>query len=318
MTGAFWDDRGGPPVIAFGGNALLPDSGDPAIAERNAAAFAHAVLRLMPPDTGLVLVHGNGPQVGNALLRNEAGKDEVHPSPLDVLVADTQGSIGYLLGRSLGNALAAAGRAIEVVTVITQVVVDADHPSMRNPTKPVGPFYPPSIGMTLEYERGWKMIEVPNKGMRRVVASPPPKEVVEIEAVRALAASGRIVITGGGGGIPVTRKAGALVGVEGVIDKDRTASLVARLLDARGFLIFTEVGHAARSFGKPDETPLLELASAEAQALLDAGEFPPGSMGPKIESCISYAQATGRTGVITNVDSLEGALAGTDGTRVRP
>ncbi|HEX5631519.1 MAG TPA: carbamate kinase [Acidimicrobiia bacterium] len=318
MTGAFWDDRGGPPVIAFGGNALLPDSTDPTIAERNAAAFAHAVLRLMPPDTGLVLVHGNGPQVGNALLRNEAGKDEVHPSPLDVLVADTQGSIGYLLGRSLGNALAAAGRAIEVVTVITQVVVDADHPSMRNPTKPVGPFYPPSVGMTLEYERGWKMIEVPNKGMRRVVASPPPKEIVEIEAVRALAASGRIVITGGGGGIPVTRKQGALVGVEGVIDKDRTGSLVARNLDARGFLIFTEVGHASRSFGKPDETPLLELTATEAQTLLDAGEFPPGSMGPKIESCISYAGATGRTGVITNVDALEGALAGTDGTRVRP
>jgi len=318
MSPAFWEDRGGPPVIAFGGNALLPDSGDPALAERNAVAFAHAVLRLMPDDTGIVLVHGNGPQVGNALLRNEAGAAEVHPSPLDILVADTQGSIGYLLGRSLRNAFATERRAIEVVTVVTQVVVDAEHPSMSAPSKPVGPFYPPSVGMALEYERGWKMVDVPNKGMRRVVPSPPPEEIVEIGAVRALAQPGQIVITGGGGGIPVTRRDGALIGVEGVIDKDRTGSLVARLVEARGFVIFTEVGHVSSHFGQPDEEALLDLTAAEAQALLDGGEFPPGSMGPKIESCISYAKATGRTGVITSVDALEGALAGTDGTRIRP
>ena len=318
MSPAFWEDRGGPPVIAFGGNALLPDSGDPALAERNAVAFAHAVLRLMPDDTGIVLVHGNGPQVGNALLRSEAGAAEVHPSPLDILVADTQGSIGYLLGRSLRNAFATERRAIEVVTVVTQVVVDAEHPSMSAPSKPVGPFYPPSVGMALEYERGWKMVDVPNKGMRRVVPSPPPEEIVEIGAVRALAQPGQIVITGGGGGIPVTRRDGALIGVEGVIDKDRTGSLVARLVEARGFVIFTEVGHVSSHFGQPDEEALLDLTAAEAQALLDGGEFPPGSMGPKIESCISYAKATGRTGVITSVDALEGALAGTDGTRIRP
>ena len=318
MSPAFWEDRGGPPVIAFGGNALLPDSGDPAVAERNAVAFAHAVLRLMPADTGIVLVHGNGPQVGNALLRSEAGAAEVPPSPLDVLVADTQGSIGYLLGRSLRNAFATERRSIEVVTVVTQVVVDAEHPSMSAPSKPVGPFYPPSVGMALEYERGWKMVDVPNKGMRRVVPSPPPEEIVEIGAVRALAQPGQIVITGGGGGIPVTRRDGALIGVEGVIDKDRTGSLVARLVDARGFVIFTEVGHVWSHFGQPDEEALLDLTAAKAQALLDGGEFPPGSMGPKIESCISYAKATGRTGVITSVDALEGALAGTDGTRIRP
>jgi carbamate kinase len=189
---------------------------------------------------------------------------------------------------------------------------------MSAPSKPVGPFYPPSVGMALEYERGWKMVDVPNKGMRRVVPSPPPEEIVEIGAVCALAQPGQIVITGGGGGIPVTRRDGALIGVEAVIDKDRTGSLVARLVDARGFVIFTEVGHASRHFGQPDEAALLDLTAAEAQALLDGGEFPPGSMGPKIESCISYAKATGRTGVITSVDALEGALAGTDGTRIRP
>jgi len=317
VTAAFWDDRGGPPVIAFGGNALLPDSGDPAGAERNAAAFAHAVLRLMPEDTGLVLVHGNGPQVGAAMLRSEAGAAEVPPSPLDILVADTQGSIGYLLGKALGNAFATEGRALEVATVVTQVVVDAGHPSMQDPTKPVGPFYWPDVGAALSRERGWRMVDVPGRGVRRVVPSPPPEEIVEIGAVRALAGSGRIVVTGGGGGIPVSRRDGALVGVEAVIDKDRTGSLVARTIDARGFLIFTEVGHASRAFGKPAEEPLLSLTIAEAQGLLDAGEFPPGSMGPKIESCISYARATGRTGIITSVDALEEALAGTDGTRIR-
>jgi carbamate kinase len=265
VTGALWENRGGPPVIAFGGNALLPDSGDPAGAERNAAAFAHAVLRLMPDDTGLVLVHGNGPQVGNALLRSEAGSAEVHPSPLDVLVADTQGSIGYMLGRALGNALAAEGRRLEVATVVTQVVVDAGHPSMQNPTKPVGPFYPPEVGAA-HRTAALHIHDVPGKGVRRVVPSPPPEEIVEIGAVLALAGSGRIVVTGGGGGIPVTRRNGALVGVEGVIDKDRTGSLVARTIDARGFVIFTEVGHASRSFGKPDVEPLLSLTAAKAQA----------------------------------------------------
>ena len=317
MTAPFWEDRGGPPVIAFGGNALLPDSGDPAGAERNAATFAHAVLRLMPSDTGLVLVHGNGPQVGNALLRSEAGAAEVPPSPLDVLVADTQGSIGYLLGRSLGNALATAGRSLEVATVVTQVVVDAGHPSMQNPTKPVGPFYWPDVGATLARERGWKMVDVPGRGMRRVVPSPPPEEIVEIGAVRALAASGRIVVTGGGGGIPVTRRGGTLIGVEGVIDKDRTGS--ARGQGHRR----PRLRHLHRS--RP-RFPLVRQARRGGAArphrrrgttTARRRRVPPRIDGPKIESCISYARATGRTGIITSVDALEDALAGRDGTRMR-
>lgn len=311
-----WPDAGGPPVIAFGGNALLPDAGDPAAAERNAAAFAMAVLRLMPADTGLVLVHGNGPQVGNALLRNEAGAGEVPPTTLDVLVADTQGSIGYQLGRALHNAFAAAGRNLEVATVVTQIVVDATHPAMVKPTKPVGPFYPAEVGAALAAERGWTMVDIPGRGTRRVVASPPPEEIVEIGAIRALATAGRIVITGGGGGIPVTRRDGHLVGVEAVIDKDRTGSLIARAVDARGFVIFTEVGHASRSFGKPDEEALFELTADQAQGLLDAGEFPPGSMGPKIESCVAYTRATNRPAMITSVDALDGALDGSDGSRI--
>ena len=318
MTQSFWADGAGPPVIAFGGNALLPDAADPGSSESNAAAFAEVVARLMPSDTGMLLVHGNGPQVGAALLRNEAGASEVVPSPLDVLVADTQGSIGYLLGRSLRNAVTPGGRGLDVATVVSQVVVDAADPSMENPTKPVGPFYKADEGAALALERGWTMVEVAGRGVRRVVASPPPLEVVEIDAALALARGGHVVITGGGGGIPVARDGENLFGVEGVIDKDRTASLVARSVDARGFVIFTEVGHASRGFGTSAEEPLLDLTVAEAQQLLDGGEFPPGSMGPKVESCIAYATATGRTAVITNVASLDPALDGDEGTRIHP
>jgi len=314
-----WKDNGGPPVVAFGGNALLPDSGDPDGAAARAAEFAEAVLSLMPDDIGMVLVHGNGPQVGASLLRVEAARDEVPMSPLDVLVAETQGSIGYLLSRSLQNALSGNGMKVAVATVVTQVVVDPNDPAMQNPTKPIGPFYDPSEAKALETERGWRLVEVAGKGVRRVVASPPPIDVVEIDTVRQAAAKGRLVISGGGGGIPVERAAdGTLRGVEAVIDKDRTAALIARSLDARGFVILTEVAHASTAFGTRHERPLYEMTAAQALGLLASGEFPPGSMGPKIESCIAYAGATRRPALITSVAGLPGALAREDGTWILP
>lgn len=310
---------GGPPVVAFGGNALLPDARVPGAASAQAEAFAEAMLTLLPDDSGVVLVHGNGPQVGALLLQNEAGRAEVPASPLDVLVAETQGSIGYLLSRSLHNALESRRRAIEVATVVTQVVVDPDDPAMADPTKPVGPFYPEEERADLIAERGWQMVTVAGKGIRRVVPSPPPIDVIEIEAISGAAADGRLVVAGGGGGIPVARTGdGELVGVEAVIDKDRTAALIAMKLQARSFVILTEVPHASIAFGAPDESPILEMSIERAEELLAAGEFPPGSMGPKIESCIAYAQATGRPALITNVGSLARALAGEDGTRVVP
>jgi carbamate kinase len=306
---------GGPPVVAFGGNALLPDARDPSAAAAQAGAFAEAMLTLLPDDSGLVLVHGNGPQVGALLLQNEAGRNEVPASSLDVLVAETQGGIGYLLSRSLHNALRA--RAIEVVTVVTQVVVDPADPAMANPTKPVGPFYPETDRADLVAERGWQVVSVAGKGVRRVVPSPPPIDVVEIDAISAAAAAGRLVVAGGGGGIPVARAdGGELVGVEAVIDKDRTAALVAIRLDARSFIILTEVPHVSVGFGTGREVPILEMSIDRAQELLDEGEFPPGSMGPKIESAIAYAHATGRPALITNVESLADALEGRNGTRV--
>ncbi|MEX1208638.1 MAG: carbamate kinase, partial [Acidimicrobiia bacterium] len=202
-------------------------------------------------------------------------------------------------------------------TVVTQVVVDPADPAMVNPTKPVGPFYPETDRADLVAERGWQMVSVAGKGVRRVVPSPPPIDVVEIDAISAAAAAGRLVVAGGGGGIPVARAdSGELVGVEAVIDKDRTAALVAIRLDARSFIILTEVPHASVGFATSDEAPILEMSIDRAQELLDEGEFPPGSMGPKVESAIAYARATGRPALITNVESLADALEGRNGTRV--
>jgi carbamate kinase len=300
----------GPLVIGFGGNALLPDASDPAAATRHAEAFASAVRSVAPDDAGIVLVHGNGPQVGAGLLRAEAAAREVTPSTLDELVAETQGSIGYLLARSLDNALP----GVEVSTVITQVVVDPRHPAMLSPTKPVGPFYDHATGTDLATERGWDMVEVPGRGLRRVVASPPPEDVVEIGVIAAAAAPGRIVIAGGGGGIPVTRREGRLEGVEAVIDKDRTASLIARRLEARGLLILTDAGHVAIGWGTPDQERIPLMAVRRARELLDAGEFPPGSMGPKVEASADFAETTGRPAMITSVAVLGAALVGDDGT----
>ncbi|HSM01261.1 MAG TPA: carbamate kinase [Acidimicrobiia bacterium] len=312
-----WAAEGGPPVVAFGGNALLPDARDPGAAAAQADAFAEAMLTLLPDDSGVVLVHGNGPQVGALLLQNEAARDEVPASPLDVLVAETQGSIGYLLSRSLRNALAARSRPIEVATVVTQVVVDPDDPAMSEPTKPVGPFYREADLDALRTDRGWDMVTVAGKGVRRVVPSPPPIGVVEIDAIAGAAAAGRLVVAGGGGGVPVAQaEDGDLTGVEAVIDKDRTAALIAIELDARGLLILTEVGHASLGYGTPDQSAMLEMSADRAEELLAEGEFPPGSMGPKIEACVSYARATGRAALITSVSALGDAFEGRDGTRV--
>ena len=312
MTATPWTEPG-PLVIGFGGNALLPDQADPGAAARNAEDFAAAVRLVAPDDAGVVLVHGNGPQVGVGLLRAEAAAREVTPATLDELVAETQGSIGYLLARALHAALP----DIEISTVVTQVVVDPRHPAMAHPTKPVGPFYDHATGTDLAKERGWDLVEVPGRGVRRVVASPPPEDIVEIGAIGAAAAPGRIVIAGGGGGIPVAAHGGRLTGVEAVIDKDRTAALIARRLDARGLLILTEVGHAATGFGTDAEERIAEMSVWRARELLDAGEFPPGSMGPKVEASADFAEATGRPAMITSVPALPAALKGEDGTIIR-
>ncbi len=315
-----WADAPNRPlVLAFGGNALLPDPDDPGAAEERAAAFASALLLLLPEHAGMVLVHGNGPQVGTILLRVEATRDRIPPEPLDVLVAETQGSIGYLLVKALRNALSRSRRHVEVATVVTQVLVDPDDPAFDEPTKPVGPFYSEEEAGRLREEKGWQMVDVPGRGMRRVVPSPAPLEVVEMHTIADAARHGHLVVAGGGGGIPVRVSGnGEVHGVEGVIDKDRTAALIATSIRAAGFVILTEVPCAYRDFGGPNQEPIREMPAAEAERLLAAGEFPPGSMGPKVEASALYARDLGRAALITSVDGLAKALKGEAGTWITP
>lgn len=307
-----------PVVLAFGGNVLAPDPAETDEQEARAAEMAEALLRLLPDDAGMVLVHGNGPQVGMILLRVEATRDQLPSEPLDVMVAETQGSIGYLLSRSLRNAVAERRAPVEVATVMTQVVVDPEDPAFAEPSKPIGPFYPDEQEQVLR-EKGWDIVRVPSKGWRRVVPSPLPRQVVELHSVADAVRHGHVVIAGGGGGVPVVRDAaGRLRGVEAVIDKDRTAALLAVSLEAGAFVILTGVPHVSRAFGTPEEEPLHRLDVATSRRLLEAGEFPPGSMGPKVEAAIEYAATVGRPALITDVTHLEAALDGTEGTRIEP
>ena len=308
-----------PVVLAFGGNALLPDPFHPEEQKERADELARALLLLAPEDAGLVLVHGNGPQVGMILLRVEATRDQLPSEPLDVLVAETQGSVGLLLSRALQNALVERESDVRVSTVLTQVIVDEDDPGLSEPTKPIGPFYPRERAEVLMAERGWHMVHVRGEGWRRVVPSPRPVQIVELASIEEAAGPGRVVVAGGGGGVPVVRDArGRLSGIEAVIDKDRTAALIASALDAARFVILTGVPCVARGFGTEREEPLARLTLVEAHALLAAGEFPAGSMGPKIEAACTFVETTGREALVTDTEHLAAAERGEAGTRIVP
>ncbi|VVB72946.1 Carbamate kinase [uncultured archaeon] len=305
--------QSGPTVLAFGGNALLPDTADPDFQNKAADAFAFAVMRLIAGKEGMVLVHGNGPQVGMILLRIDATRSRMPPESLDVLVAETQGSIGYLLCRALRNRIPNR----EVAALLTQVLVDAKDPGFVAPSKPVGPFYSRSVAGELERKNGWTMIESPGRGWRRVVPSPRPREIVELYTIAHAVSLGHLVIAGGGGGIPVIRnELGGLQGVEAVIDKDLTASLLAVAIDAMRFVILTNVPHISTGYGTEKESPIARMSVADARRYLAAGEFPPGSMGPKVEASVSYVESTGRCALVTNLEKLSEALQGKEGTRI--
>jgi carbamate kinase len=310
--------RRGPAVLAFGGNALLPDPFHPEDQEERARDLARAVLLLLERSSGLVLVHGNGPQVGMILLRVEATSERLPAEPLDVLVAETQGSVGYLLTRALRNALREQGSQVEVSSILTQVVVDPEDPAFASPSKPVGPYYSEEFAQVLQAQRGWHMEPSETQGWRRVVPSPRPLEVVEMVSIAEAARGGAVVVAGGGGGIPVRDDEHGLTGVEAVIDKDRTAALLALSLRAESFVVLTGVPHVSRDFGTPRERPLPELSLAEARRLLEAGEFPRGSMRPKIEAATRYVAATDRPALVTDTASLARALEHQAGTWLTP
>ncbi|MCK9585535.1 carbamate kinase [Methanothrix soehngenii] len=305
----------GPTVLAFGGNALLLDPRNPATQERTAVEFARAVRLLMNQGEGMVLVHGNGPQVGMILLRIEATKDCIPPETLDIMVAETQGSIGYLLCRSMRNEIPER----EIAAVLTQVLVDPDDPGFATPSKPVGPYYTQEGAEGLVKSQGWRMLETAGKGWRRVVPSPRPQEIIELHTIMDAVGHGHLIIAGGGGGIPVIRdECGGLHGIEAVIDKDLTACKLAAALGAERFVILTDVPHVSTGFGSTSERRIGRMKASRARRLLAQGEFPPGSMGPKVEAAAIFAERTGLSALITNIELLERALGGKAGTWIDP
>ncbi len=307
-------------VVAIGGNALLPP-GEPSdvLAQRKRIEATSARLAdLVTAGHDVVLVHGNGPQVGNILLQNEETRHIVPPMPLDVCGAESQAQIGYLLGQALRNEFAARGIRRGVACVITQVLVDDKDPAFANPTKPIGPYYTREDEIVVKKAKGWKMVYDQRGGWRRVVPSPRPLEVIEAEEIRRLVADGdgRVVIAAGGGGIPVVRRGGKLVGVEAVVDKDLAAAVLARGLGWTHLVIASDVPQVAVDFGTPSQRFLDRLPVAEAKKFLAKGQFPPGNMGPKIEAAISFLERGGERAVVTDLDHLLPAVEGKAGTAI--
>jgi carbamate kinase len=306
-------------VVALGGNALIRqgergDVGEQLRHIRESVAFLPLLLN---QGWSVLITHGNGPIVGQLLLQNEAAGDLVPAMPLDVCDADSEGSVGYLIQQTLANELNRHGVSRQVVSLVTQIVVDAEDPGFSRPSKPVGPFYPAAEVEKLRRERGWSLVEDAGRGYRRVVPSPRPVDVVEREAIRILLDHGVVVVAAGGGGIPVTRdENGAMHGVEAVIDKDRASALLAKTMDARRLIILTAVEYVYTGFGQPGEKPLPLMSTETARNLLAAGEFPPGSMGPKIEAAIEFLEEGGEEVLITLPERLGEALEGKTGTRI--
>jgi carbamate kinase len=308
-------------VIAIGGNALILDGQRGTIAEQrvNASETARHIADLVAEGWGVVVTHGNGPQVGFILLRSELVPDDA-PVPklsLEMSVADSQGGIGHILGEALLNELAQRGFPDRVACVLTHVVVDESDPAFDRPTKPIGPFYTRDEAESRAAKAGWTIVEDSGRGYRRVVASPEPQRIVELPQIRALVDAGFVVLAVGGGGIAVVETApGQYRGVEAVIDKDRASALLAASLEVPLLVLSTGVERVAIHFRQPDERWLERITASEAAAYNAAGEFPKGSMGPKVEAAIRFLERGGEEVLITTPAALSRAIAGQTGTRV--
>jgi len=308
-------------VIAIGGNSLIRAGERGTIEEqlRNAHATARAIVRLVERGWKIVITHGNGPQVGAALLRSERAAAEVYTHPLDVCVATTQCEIGYLLQRAMEYELRQIGLFTPIMTVLTQVRVHENDPAFQNPTKPIGPFYSKLEAEEKQRRFGWNMVEDPSRGYRRVVPSPEPVEVFEEDIIRKILGLGMIVIAVGGGGIPVIEHPGYKVeGMEAVIDKDRASALLAAGLGVDRFIISTDADQVYLDFTKPTKRGIPKATVSEMAAYLKEGQFPPGSMGPKVESAIQFLQKGGKEVVITSFEHLLDAIDGKMGTHIVP
>lgn len=309
-------------VVAIGGNSLITDPAHQSVEDQYLAAAEtdHHIAALVAEGWDVVVTHGNGPQIGFILRRSDLARGELHEVPLDVCGADTQGAIGYLLQQNLSGDFLRLGIEKGVVTVVTQVEVSGDDPAFGHPTKPIGSFLTETEALGRKETDGWDVLEDAGRGWRRVVASPEPRRIVELAAIRYLLDGGFVVVAAGGGGIPVVAdEAGNLRGVPAVIDKDLASALLAVELGADLLLISTSVEHVFVDFGTPDQRPVARLRAAEARRLLAEGtHFKAGSMEPKIRAVLSFLDGGGQEAIITTPGLIEAALAGEAGTRITP
>ncbi len=306
-------------VIALGGNAIIPAGHQGTIEEQRdiTQKTMAQVAGMLEEGYELALTHGNGPIVGNILLRNESAKSIVPPMPLDVCGADSEGGLGYMIQQSLYNEFALRNLPFHVITLITQVEVSPDDIAFNKPSKPIGPFYNAFEAELMESDKGWHMVEDAGRGYRRVVPSPEPLDIIEKEAVRSLVESGFIVIAGGGGGVPVLRSPdGQLKGAEVVIDKDKVAGLLAELIGATELILVTNVSRLALDYRKPTQRLLEKLTASELDTYYQEGQFPAGSMGPKVEAILRFLKKGGKKALITNPDELLQAVRGEAGTLI--
>ncbi len=306
-------------VIAFGGNAILPKEQKGLQKEQmnNAKKAASLMIHVVKKGFDLIIVHGNGPQVGNLLIQMEEAVNKIPPFTLEVCDAMTEGSMGFMLEQAIINELRKNSVDKEVATLITQVVVDRNDPAFDNPTKPVGPFYTQYRAQMLMREKKWAMTEDAGRGFRKVVPSPKPIDIVPKRVLHDLVHTGKIVIAAGGGGIPVIINGrGLFQGVEAVIDKDYASSLIAREIKADLFIILTNVPRVSLNFGQPDEMPIPVMTIKEAKNHYAEGQFPSGSMGPKIKAAIEYIQEGGKEVLITSANHLKAALINRSGTKI--
>jgi len=308
-------------VVAVGGNSLIKDKSHLTIPDQYAAAaesMGH-IVGMIQAGWDVVITHGNGPQVGFILRRSELSRHELHEVPLDYCGADSQGAIGYMFQQALYNEFRQRGIQKQAATVVTQVLVSAQDPAFKHPTKPIGSFMDESTASQRAAGEGWSVVEDAGRGWRRVVASPLPVSIVQREIIEAMIAAGFVVIAVGGGGIPVVEDpAGNLVGVEAVIDKDFASALLAASIAADLFLISTAVPQIALNYGKPDQQWLDKISLAEARQYLQQGHFAKGSMGPKVQAIINYLEAGGKQALVTNPENIGRALAGETGTWIVP
>jgi len=309
-------------VIALGGNAILQPGQRGTIEEQLEnvnTACKHLVEIAASEKYEMVITHGNGPQVGNLLLQNEAASSLVAPMPLDVCGAGTQGMMGYIIQQTLANQLRAADLRHHITTVVTQVIVDRDDPAFKKPSKPIGPFYSWSEARRLRGERGWEMMKDSKRGYRRVVASPKPLEIQETRIIRNMLENEEIVIAVGGGGIPVVREDDrSLRGVEAVVDKDLAAERLAENIGAEVLAILTDVEQAMLDYGAANEAGIDRMTAGEARKYMEEGQFGVGSMKPKVEAGINFVESGGRKAVITALNRASEALRGRAGTTIVP